>query len=71
MYTAEWMQSVDDDGAPKGDHYQRVAVKMLHNVQLDAEMDKEAALLAKLDHPNVLKLYGVCYWHTQVTLVLE
>ncbi|KAI1700702.1 protein tyrosine kinase domain-containing protein [Ditylenchus destructor] len=71
VYTAEWMQSVDDDGAPKGDHYQRVAVKMLHNVQLDAEMDKEAALLAKLDHPNVLKLYGVCYWHTQVTLVLE
>ncbi|KAI1712631.1 protein tyrosine kinase domain-containing protein [Ditylenchus destructor] len=71
VYTAEWMQSVDDDGAPKSDHYQRVAVKMLHNVQLDAEMDKEAALLAKLDHPNVLKLYGVCYWHTQVTLVLE
>uniref|UniRef100_A0A915E4Y0 Protein kinase domain-containing protein n=1 Tax=Ditylenchus dipsaci TaxID=166011 RepID=A0A915E4Y0_9BILA len=66
VYTAEWIQS-DDENA-KGE---KVAIKMLHNVTLDAEMDKEAALLAKLDHANVLKLYGVCHWHAQITLVLE
>lgn len=49
----------------------KVAVKMLHNVQLDVEMDKEAALLSKLDHPNVLRLYGICYWHLKITLILE
>lgn len=45
---------------------------MLHNVQMDAEMDQEAALLAHLDHPNVVKLFGICRWDTgQVVLVLE
>lgn len=33
---------------------------MLHNVHVDAQMDKEAAMLAELDHENVVKMFGVC-----------
>ena len=48
-----------------------VAMKMLFGVQLDSELDKEAALLSQLDHPNIVKLYGICRWDTQVALVME
>ncbi|KAH7725288.1 TRK-1 protein [Aphelenchoides avenae] len=49
----------------------KVAVKMLHNVQMDAEMDKEAALLAQMEHENVVKLFGIWRCDNQLTLVLE
>jgi serine/threonine protein kinase len=49
-----------------------VAVKMLSNaVHLDAEMDREAALLARLEHPNVLRMFGIAHWNNQCALVLE
>ena len=50
----------------------KVAVKMLFNaVHLDAEMDREAALLARLEHPNVLRMFGIAHWNNQCALVLE
>uniref|UniRef100_A0A915LII5 Protein kinase domain-containing protein n=1 Tax=Meloidogyne javanica TaxID=6303 RepID=A0A915LII5_MELJA len=49
----------------------KVAIKMLINIQIDAEMEREAALLANLEHPNVLKMFGVAQWKGQVALVLE
>uniref|UniRef100_A0A915P330 Protein kinase domain-containing protein n=1 Tax=Meloidogyne floridensis TaxID=298350 RepID=A0A915P330_9BILA len=49
----------------------KVAIKMLINIQIDAEMEREAALLANLEHPNVLKMFGVAQWRGQVALVLE
>lgn len=24
-----------------------------------------------LDHPNIVKMYGVCYWKSQIALILE
>lgn len=50
---------------------QKVAIKMLTNVQMDAEMDREAALLARLEHPNVLRMFGLTNCSGQVALVLE
>ena len=51
----------------------RVAVKTLHNVQVDAQMDKEAAMLSALDHENVVKMHGVsrAHEHQSLYLVLE
>lgn len=48
----------------------RVAVKTLHNVQVDAQMDKEAAMLSALDHDNVVKMFGVCRAPEQQSLYL-
>ncbi|CAD5231045.1 unnamed protein product [Bursaphelenchus okinawaensis] len=49
-----------------------VAIKMLHNVQVDAQMDKEAGMLAELDHPNVVKMFGVCRMSDRnLAMVLE
>uniref|UniRef100_A0A914YFY9 Protein kinase domain-containing protein n=1 Tax=Panagrolaimus superbus TaxID=310955 RepID=A0A914YFY9_9BILA len=44
---------------------------MLHGIPLDSDLDKEAALLAKMDHPNIVRLYGICRWDTQIALVME
>lgn len=49
MFAGEWLQK--NIG---------VAVKILHDVPVDARMDKEAAMLAELDHENVVRMYGVC-----------
>ncbi|KAI6204846.1 hypothetical protein M3Y94_00724200 [Aphelenchoides besseyi] len=51
----------------------QVAIKTLHNIQVDATMDKEAAMLAALEHDNVVKMYGICKAPEQqgLYLVLE
>lgn len=50
----------------------QVAIKILSNVQRDSEMDREAALLARLDHPNVLRIFGMApNCAGQLALVLE
>ena len=48
-----------------------VAMKMLHGIQLDSELDREAALLSQLDHPNIVKLYGICRWDNALSLIME
>ncbi|CAD5233560.1 unnamed protein product [Bursaphelenchus xylophilus] len=49
-----------------------VAIKMLHNVHVDAQMDKEAGMLSELDHPNVVKMFGVCRMSDRnLAMVLE
>lgn len=44
---------------------------MLQNIKLDEDLDKEAALLAKFDHPNVLGLYGTISLTDRIALILE
>lgn len=29
---------------------------------MDADMQKEAAILYKLKHEHIIKMHGVCYW---------
>ncbi|TKR80556.1 hypothetical protein L596_014614 [Steinernema carpocapsae] len=54
VFAAEWAGT---RSAP----VMRVAVKTLRNdVNFDAEMDAEAAMLSRLDHENVVRLYGMC-----------
>uniref|UniRef100_A0A7E4VPA8 Protein kinase domain-containing protein n=1 Tax=Panagrellus redivivus TaxID=6233 RepID=A0A7E4VPA8_PANRE len=65
VYVAEWYPK-DDVTSPT-----KVAVKMLFNVTLDSELDKEAALLAMLDHPNIVKLFGIARGEGQISLVME
>lgn len=52
-----------------------VALKMLTTNALDEErlarFQSESRALAKLDHPNILKIHAVGYWHDQPYLVLE
>ncbi|KAL3118954.1 hypothetical protein niasHT_003737 [Heterodera trifolii] len=48
----------------------KVAMKFLTNVNFGA-MEKEAALLSRLDHPNVLRMFGISYWKGEIALVLE
>ncbi len=49
----------------------RVAVKMLKNVGVNEELDAEAAVLARLDHQNVIRLFGVSQERSQILLVFE
>ncbi|KAK0404084.1 hypothetical protein QR680_017280 [Steinernema hermaphroditum] len=54
VYAAEW-------SGTRSSPMMRVAVKTLRNdVAFDAEMDAEAAMLSRLDHENVVRLYGMC-----------
>ncbi|CAD6195102.1 unnamed protein product [Caenorhabditis auriculariae] len=52
-----------------------VAVKTLHEQHLNADdrikFLKEANLMLKLDHPNVVKLYGVCASREPIMIVME
>uniref|UniRef100_A0A183BSI3 Protein kinase domain-containing protein n=1 Tax=Globodera pallida TaxID=36090 RepID=A0A183BSI3_GLOPA len=49
----------------------KVAMKFLTNLRINDEMQKEASLLAQLDHPNVLRMFGTSNWQGQIALVLE
>uniref|UniRef100_A0A1I7Z6S8 Protein kinase domain-containing protein n=1 Tax=Steinernema glaseri TaxID=37863 RepID=A0A1I7Z6S8_9BILA len=54
VYAAEWAGT---RSAPS----LKVAVKTLRgDMAFDAEMDAEAAMLSRLDHQNVVRLYGMC-----------
>lgn len=48
----------------------KIAVKVLHDIQIDAQIDKEAAMLAALDHDNVVRMYGVSRVSEQQSLYL-
>ncbi|KAL1130277.1 hypothetical protein AAG570_013215 [Ranatra chinensis] len=61
-------------GLQKGEEFTLVAVKMLkdeasEDLQLDFE--REACLLAEFDHPNIVKLLGVCAVGKPMCLLFE
>ncbi|KHN75253.1 Insulin-like growth factor 1 receptor [Toxocara canis] len=60
VFSADWC------GSPTG----RVAIKMYH-FEMDAEMGKEAHLLSQLEHPNIVRLFGIVRERQRILLVLE
>jgi len=61
-------------GILKDDEFTLVAVKMLKNeasIDLQADFEREANLLSEFDHPNIVKLLGVCALGKPMCLLFE
>ncbi|KAL0267927.1 UNVERIFIED_CONTAM: hypothetical protein PYX00_010058 [Menopon gallinae] len=61
-------------GLIKGEEFTLVAVKMLKeeaSVDLQVDFEREACLLAEFDHPNIVKLLGVCAIGKPMCLLFE
>lgn len=61
-------------GLQKGEEFTMVAVKMLKeeaSEDLQVDFEREACLLAEFDHPNIVKLLGVCAIGKPMCLLLE
>ncbi|KAK7582622.1 hypothetical protein V9T40_014067 [Parthenolecanium corni] len=61
-------------GLLKGEEFTIVAVKMLKNEasdDLQLDFEREACLLAEFDHPNIVKLLGVCAVGKPMCLLFE
>ena len=61
-------------GLVAGDEFTMVAVKMLKEEATDdlqRDFEKEASLLAEFDHPNIVKLLGVCAIGKPMCLMFE
>lgn len=58
----------------KGEDFTIVAVKMLKNEasdDLQQDFEREASILAEFDHPNIVKLLGVCAIGNPMCLLFE
>lgn len=61
-------------GLVKGEEFTLVAVKMLKeeaSSDLQVDFEREACLLAEFDHPNIVKLLGVCAIGKPMCLLFE
>lgn len=61
-------------GLVPGEEFTLVAVKMLKDdatEDLQDDFEKEACLLAEFDHPNIVKLLGVCAIGRPMCLLFE
>ena len=61
-------------GLVKGEEFTMVAVKMLKEEASDdliRDFEREASLLAEFDHPNIVKLLGVCAIGKPMCLLFE
>ncbi|KAG0410583.1 hypothetical protein HPB47_012298 [Ixodes persulcatus] len=61
-------------GLLKGDELTTVAVKMLKeeaSEDLQSDFEREACLMAEFDHPNIVKLLGVCAIGSPMCLLFE
>ncbi|XP_066996818.2 tyrosine-protein kinase transmembrane receptor Ror2 [Anabrus simplex] len=61
-------------GLVKGEEFTLVAVKMLKDEaseDLQVDFEREACLLAEFDHPNIVKLLGVCAIGRPMCLLFE
>ncbi|XP_065226588.1 tyrosine-protein kinase transmembrane receptor Ror2 [Planococcus citri] len=61
-------------GLLKGEEFTIVAVKMLKNEATDdlrSDFEREACLLSEFDHPNIVKLLGVCAVGQPMCLLFE
>lgn len=61
-------------GLVKGEEFTLVAVKMLKDEaseDLQVDFEREACLLAEFDHPNIVKLLGVCAMGKPMCLLFE
>jgi len=61
-------------GLLKTEEFTMVAVKMLKEEateDLQSDFEREACLLAEFDHPNIVKLLGVCAIGKPMCLLLE
>nr|XP_018913986.1 PREDICTED: tyrosine-protein kinase transmembrane receptor Ror2 isoform X1 [Bemisia tabaci] len=61
-------------GLLKGEEFTMVAVKMLKDEaseDLQVDFEREACLLAEFDHPNIVKLLGVCAVGKPMCLLFE
>jgi len=61
-------------GLIKGEEFTLVAVKMLKeeaSSDLQGDFEREACLLAEFDHPNIVKLLGVCAVGKPMCLLFE
>ncbi|ODN04404.1 Tyrosine-protein kinase transmembrane receptor Ror2 [Orchesella cincta] len=61
-------------GLRKGEEFTMVAVKMLKEEasdDLQADFEREACLLVEFDHPNIVRLLGVCAIGKPMCLLLE
>jgi receptor tyrosine kinase len=58
----------------KGEEFTMVAVKMLKEEateDLVRDFEREACILAEFDHPNIVKLLGVCALGRPMCLLFE
>lgn len=61
-------------GLVKGEEFTLIAVKMLKEEateDLQSDFEKEACLMSEFDHPNILKLLGVCAVGKPMCLLFE
>ncbi|XP_064476503.1 tyrosine-protein kinase transmembrane receptor Ror2-like isoform X2 [Ornithodoros turicata] len=61
-------------GLVKGEEFTTVAVKMLKEEasdDLQSDFEREACLMAEFDHPNIVKLLGVCAIGSPMCLLFE
>eukprot|EP00092_Neocalanus_flemingeri_P007963 GFUD01008591.1.p1 GENE.GFUD01008591.1~~GFUD01008591.1.p1 ORF type:complete len:925 (+),score=155.82 GFUD01008591.1:42-2816(+) len=61
-------------GLLPGEEFTTVAVKMLKEEATDdmqADFEREALILSEFDHPNIVKLYGVCAVGKPMCLLFE
>uniref|UniRef100_T1JV35 receptor protein-tyrosine kinase n=2 Tax=Tetranychus urticae TaxID=32264 RepID=T1JV35_TETUR len=61
-------------GIIKGEEFTMVAVKMLKeeaSEDLQSDFEREACLMAEFDHPNIVKLLGVCAVGKPMCLLFE
>jgi len=61
-------------GLLPGEEFTTVAVKMLKeeaSEDMAADFEKEALILSEFDHPNIVKLYGVCAVGKPMCLLFE
>eukprot|EP00090_Calanus_glacialis_P001913 TRINITY_DN11429_c0_g1_i1.p1 TRINITY_DN11429_c0_g1~~TRINITY_DN11429_c0_g1_i1.p1 ORF type:complete len:925 (-),score=149.21 TRINITY_DN11429_c0_g1_i1:197-2971(-) len=61
-------------GLLPGEEFTTVAVKMLKEEATDdmaADFEREAMILSEFDHPNIVKLYGVCAVGKPMCLLFE
>ena len=61
-------------GLLAGEEFSMVAVKMLKEDATDdlqSDFEKEASILAEFDHPNIVKLLGVCAIGKPMCLLFE